>query len=628
MPVHNSSGPSGVSTPDPVDSFQLETGRSVIQVDERLPLCLSANRGRLGLELCEPVEMEPLVVENLVLTFDNLRFPLDLSGGVPAFRHRRGQLQRISLSLDLQRLRHWLEPRIKSVVGGLDRPLDLWFTKTGLGFGWVHESSAIAGELHWVPRGSDARLVVDGVRGVDGDQVVLAHVIRALDAALANGFSRRGRVWTHRQVGRTISRILMPAAGARAPAADAVNFGLLSSDVDGVRIELDTHISENPFDPSAVRALEFAELVTAADDALAKGQLEPARQAYVRALEQAPRHRELALIIAEIDYLAGGREHAALGLVNESMPAIAAGRIGAELLDSSGDKAGALEAFDAAIRLERYAPLRALLQLRRSNLESDAVDRARILDEAVAAAPTLSKVRWVRFEARAKRGDVEGALADAQFLESCSSGTRSKFDVCMRCGSAMADAGLCLQAARFFERALRYRPDDGQAAFGLARSFVSVGQPLRAIALLERAIASTEATGQPDPAAQLLIACLIAKETADLPQAVARVRQIPSGSDIAVEARSWEARWRQNLGDIVGASVAWARMRELIELGHKPIGTSEWLREAAEFERDARRDMLACERHLAVALRVSPHDETIQALYRQAAASLAARESR
>ena len=623
-PVPNSTGPSGASTPAPIDSTYSEPEKSVVRVDERLPLCLSASRGRLGLELCEPVEMGPLIVENLLIAFENLRFPLDLSGGVPAFRHRRGQLQRISLSLDIQRLKSWVEPRLKSVVGTLERPLDLWCTSTGIGFGWVRDSGAIAGELHWVPRGSDARLVVDSVRGIGGDQIVLADVLRALDAALSHGFSRHGRIWTHRRVGRTISRVLMPAAGARAPAADAVNFGSLLTDVDGVRIELDTHISENPLDPSAVRALELAELVASADDALAKGQLEPAREAYLRALEQAPRHRELVLIVAEIDCLTGGREQAALGLINETMPAIAAGRIGAELLNSSGDRTGAVEALDAAIRTERYAPLRSLLQLRKVDLESEALDRARILDEAVAAAPTLSKVRWVRFEIRAKRGDVDGALADAQFLESCASGTRKKFDVCMRCGSAMAEAGLSLQAARFFERALRYRPDDDKAAFGLARSFVSVGQPLRAIALLERAIASAEAEGQPDPAAQLLLACLIAKEAADLPQAVARARQIPSGSDIAVEARAWEARWRRNLGDIIGASVAWARMRELIELGHKPTGTSEWLLEAAEFERDTRHDILGCERHLAVALRVAPHNEKIQASYRQAAASLAA----
>ena len=426
MPVHNSPGPFDASTGE-IGPSRVEGTGSPSRVDERLPLCLSANRGHLGLELCEPVELGPLVIENLVLAFENLRFPLDLSGGVPAFRHRRGQLQRISISVDLVRLKQWLEPRIRSVVGALDRPLNLWFTNTGIGFGWVRESSAIAGQVHWVPRGSDARLVIDGVRGIDSDQIIVAKAIHTLDAALSDKFSRRGRIWTSHQVGRKISRLLLPAGGARAPSADSVNFGLMMSpDVDRVRIELDTSIEENPLAPSVVRALELAELVANADDALVRGDLSKAREEYVRALEQAPRHRELVLIIAEIDLLAGGREHAALGLVNETLPAISAGRIGAELLQLSGDRNGALEALDSTIRGEHYAPIRALLQMRKASLVSDVPSRVKSLDEAVAAAPTLTAVRWVRFEARAERGDVEGALADAQFIEISTGGSKSK----------------------------------------------------------------------------------------------------------------------------------------------------------------------------------------------------------
>jgi tetratricopeptide (TPR) repeat protein len=465
---------------------------------------------------------------------------------------------------------------------------------------------------------------MDRVRGIDPGQVVFATVIRAFDAALADLFFRQGRIWTCRQVGRRISMNLLSAAGARAPCTDAVSFGLLSSDVDRVRIELDTRLGDNAHAPSVVRALEFAGLVAAADDALVQGQLGQAREAYMQALEQAPRHRELVLAVAEMDVLAGGREHAALGLLSETLPAVAAGRIGAELLELTGDRQGALEALDTAIRNERYSPLRALLYLQKAKIESQTGSVSKSLDEAVAAAPTMATVRWVRFEARAKRGDVEGALADAQFLETCTGGSRAKFGVCLRCGQSLYDAGLCQQAAHFFERALRYRPDDCKAAVGLARSFVNVGQSLRAIALLERATASTGSIEPSDPHAQLLLACLIAKEIADLPQAVARVRQISAGSDVAVEARHWEARWRHQLGDIVGASVAWSRMRELVELGQRPSGATEWFLEAAIFERETRHDLPATERHLAAALLLAPHDNRLNALYRDAAASLAA----
>jgi Flp pilus assembly protein TadD len=402
-----------------------------------------------------------------------------------------------------------------------------------------------------------------------------------------------------------------------------VNFGMLLPDVDTVRMELDTRNRENSLSASALRALELADLVTLADDALVQGNLEQARQEYMRALELAPRHRDLVLIVAEIDFLAGGREHAALGLISETLPTIAAGRIAAELLQILGDKGGADEALDAAIRSERYAPLRALLQLRKATFDSDVRRQMEVLDAAVAAAPTLSVVRWVRFESRAKRGDSDGALADAQYLETCATGSRSKFDVCMRCGLALFEAGLGPQASRFFERALRYRPDDPKAAVGLARSFLNVGQANRAISLLERAIVASDSVGQVDPHAQLLLACLLVKQTADLPQAIARVRQISAGSDVAVEARLWEARWRLALGDIVGTSVAWARMRELIELGHQTSDAAKWLVEAAMFEREIRHDLVCAERHLAIALRVAPHDSGLDSLYREVATSLA-----
>jgi hypothetical protein len=65
-------------------------------------------------------------------------------------------------------------------------------------------------------------------------------------------------------------------------------------------------------------------------------------------------------------------------------------------------------------------------------------------------------------------------------------------------------------------------------------------------------------------------------------------------------------------------------MRELVELGQRPIGVEEWLVEAALFERDVRTDLLAAERHLALALRVAPHEPKINSLYREVAASVAA----
>ena len=62
-----------------------------------MPLRLTVAGGALGLELYEPVALEPLVVEDLAWSLPKLRFPVDLSGGVDTFRHRRGELTRLEL---------------------------------------------------------------------------------------------------------------------------------------------------------------------------------------------------------------------------------------------------------------------------------------------------------------------------------------------------------------------------------------------------------------------------------------------------------------------------------------------------------------------------------------------------
>jgi len=600
-------------------------GGRALTVDERVPLSLTADRGRLGLDLTAPIEVGPLTVESLVLVFGNLRFPVDLSGGVPAFRHRRGELERVTISADLEQLKRWLMPKFRSVLGQLERATDIWLTDDGIGFGWTHASCAITGDLYWAPFGDNARFVLANVRGLNPNEPVLAEALRLIDVVLADQFERRGRVWVSHRVGSRIARLVLPAAGARAPSATGVTFGALLNDVDRVRTHLDVQLGELSLSPVAVRALELAELALPADEALIRGNVQLARQEYLRALESAPRHRDLILSVAELDLLTGGLEYTALGLLNDAVPAVAAGPVGAELLRITGDPGAAVQAIDAAVRIELYAPLRALLLVRKAKLEGDTASRDIALDAAVAAAPTLSSVRWARLEARAAKGDAIGALEDAALLESAALGMDGKFQTCIRCGSALQHSGLARQASKCFERALRYCPEDAAAAVGLAKAFIELRQPMRAVSLLERAIRKGDETaGTSTSEALVILARVLAKEVNDIPEAIARVRQVPAGTTIATEARLLEARWRFVLGDVVGASMAWARMRESIEMGSVSEAAPKWLREAAQFERDIRRDFGCAEQHLAVALRLSPRDVSLNALYREVAAALAA----
>jgi tetratricopeptide (TPR) repeat protein len=252
-----------------------------------------------------------------------------------------------------------------------------------------------------------------------------------------------------------------------------------------------------------------------------------------------------------------------------------------------------------------------------------------LLDRAVATAPTLSRAHQARLEARLQRGDVNGALSDAEHLEAMATGATARHDVCFKAARGLLEAGYIKEAGRAFERALRYMPDDAQATAGLVRALLAANLPSRAITLFERAILLSERRGVPDGEALLELGRLLAEKLGDLPQAIARLRQVPFDAPQSEPARHLEASYRSRIGDRVGASQAYARLREVIELSSaKGADTVGRLRDAARFELAERDEPTLAERHLALALRLAPHDAELAAHYREVAALLDVRQRR
>jgi len=598
------------------------------QKDEPTPLRLSVTRGALGIELYRPLLLGPLSVEQLLLSLPGLRFPLDLSGGVPVFRHRRGRLERLVLESSAGKLVDWLGPRLRDVLDGLVRPVGLWAEPEAIGVGLAGESAALAFELLWAPDVDTARFVVAGARGVGLDGPALGYALRAMDSAMGRFSQRRGRLIEVHDVGQQVGRAVLPLVGARAPSARGLQFGQLQAEDGRLAVELDGALLPPVLGERAARGFELAQHCRDGDDALAGGDLELARTRYLAALEQAPRHPELIGLVADIDLAVGGREEAALGMLVEAMQAVSAGWTGAQLLCAVGDFTGAREAVAEAARQERYAPLAALLWERLAQLQPDSALKREALDRAVACAPGLHHARWARLSTLVDTGHVEAALADAQHLEAAASGARERHAACRRAAAALLQAGFVVEAGRLFERALRYVPDDAAATAGLARSLTEAGHGERAFSLLERAIQLSERGGRADADALLDLARLLAERYGDLPQAIARARQVSARAPRAAEARYLEGYWRAKLGDRVGATLAFGRMRELVE--HKtppPSDASRWLLEAADFERSTRDDLTAAERHLTVALRVAPRDPAVQRAFREVGAHLAGARS-
>nr|PZN24827.1 MAG: hypothetical protein DIU78_11445 [Pseudomonadota bacterium] len=585
---------------------------------------LSATRGALGFELYEPVDIGPLTIAALELSLPGLKFPIDLSGGVPKFRHRRGDLEHARVRLDLDRGERWLVPIAAELFPEGSRRVTLFPVPGGLGVGVLGTGRAVAFDLLWVPAQADARFVVANARGVGFDVPALGAALRMLDTAAGKLGLRRGRVITVPDVGHKLGRALLPAVGVRAPSARRVRLGALEVRGRAVEVVLDAAIAPPELGAAAARALDLASLVVEADDALAAGDVDRARAGYVSALESAPRHPELVQLVAEIDARVGARAEAALGLLVESVPATQAGLVGAELLARRGDLHGAREAVEHAARREPFAPLSALLWVRLAELERDPPARAHALDRAVAQAPGLAEARWARFAARLARGDVDGALSDAEHLEAIARGARARHDVCRMAASRLLEAGYERAAGRLYERALRYLPDDAVATAGLARALVLAGRSERALPLFERAVELGERKGAVSDEALIDLARLLAEHVGDLPQAIARLRAVPPASSRRVEALWLEGRYRARLGDRVGATLAFARMREAIELSSEPASEwVPWLVEAADNALGVDEDAAAAERHLATALRLAPNDAALGARYREVAERVA-----
>jgi tetratricopeptide (TPR) repeat protein len=608
-----------------------------------VPLRLAIARGALGIELYEPVSLGPLEVNRLEFILPNLKFPVDLSGGIPAFRHRRGDLERVELRASLVALAAWLEHRFKNLLGPGTRRPSVWAVPDGLGIGLTTARSALAFELLWAPEDADARFVIAQVRGAAADAAAgevggsgtglgapaLAFALRAVDAAFKGVGERSGRTLRIERAALRLGQALLPQFGARAPSADRVRFGLLDAEGDTLRVDLDATAPHPARSAEVVRAVELAELAREGDEALAANDLERARFAYLSALERAPRHPELVRLVAEIDLASGGRDEAALGLIVESQAATHAGIVGAELLARSGDLAGAREAVLEASRFESFAPVAALALVRLAAQEPQPRERFEALDQAVARAPALEAARWARFHARLDYRDIEGAIADAQHLEAAIRGSRARYDVCNRVAHAVREAGFPRHASGLFERALRYLPDDVDATTGLALSLLSLGRAERAVGLLERAVTLAERRGETAVEALVELAKLLARELTDVPGAIARVQQVPAGSARAVEARALEARWRAWLGDHAGASIAWGRMRETIELSRPACPEhATYLLEAATFEREVSSAPFDAERHLALALRLRPRDAELLRAFRDVHAIISAERRR
>jgi tetratricopeptide (TPR) repeat protein len=420
----------------------------------------------------------------------------------------------------------------------------------------------------------------------------------------------------------------MPEAGGRAPSSEDTPVTAIAAAGDAWIVQATRGGTAVAASADATRALEAAALAREGDDARLAGQHERARELDLLALERAPRHPEIARRIAEIDHHAGSRAEAAILTLREAErdPDLRLGLLAGELLVEAGDTKGAVAALARAGEEEDAPSLASAAYARAAELTPDPLDALLWLDLAVARAPDAEHARWARVTRRLALGRLEDALGDVEHLEALAHGARAKHAVWRRAGDAWNRAGLGREATRLYERALRYVPEDATALAGLGAALVAEGRAARGAALLARAIDRAEASRAPTGEMLVRLGRALAEDLGDRPAAIARARAVPNDAPEALVARGLEGRWRAALGDLSGAALAFARMRDLCDaLDPAPLGARDeraasaeaaaLLVEAASLE-ERTGDLAAAQRHLASALRLRPRDHDIERAYR------------
>ena len=593
-------------------------------------LSLSIGREGLGLELVKSVPFGPFRLTELSVDLPSLTFPLDVSGGVARFRHRRGVLRRMVLETDSEAIARWGAPRCAGILSSPSPELSASFHPGRVTLTLVAGTSdrdasfppplpaALAFDLMIEPRNDGLVVYVANARGVGLTQpasLLALRVARALFGA-ANAEQSGARFRLDR-IAAHIARHVLPDAGARVPDASALRFKPPFADNVALILEGSSARLGVEEDVVDTRIKEAIELTTKADDALLADDHALARTRLLEALERAPKHPVVSLRIAEIDAAHGKRNVSALGLLRDLRVPVNAGSLEGDLLLAQGDRAGAMAAYAKEAEREESGPLAALIHAKAAALHPDPLDALVWLDFAVSRAPGRAPLRWVRVQKRLLAGKVEAALSDVEHLEAIAHGPREKFRVWLNAGRAWEEAGAIDEAGEMYENALRYSPDDPSALFGLGTSLVHRKRSARGIGLMVQAIELAESKRLPAATLSpmvLAVARALAEDIGDLPAAIARVRSIPRDTPESTLARGLEGRWRHTIGDLPGASLAFARMRDGVDQ-HDTVNVSDdivsLLVEAGTFERDVKHDTASARRHFSTALSRRPGNDTV-----------------
>src|SRR5579883_1334965 len=140
-------------------------------------LRLAIGRAGVGIELASPTRVGCLTITELTAALPGARFPLDVSGGVARFRHRRSALATLQIEVGARAVERWAAPRLRGLVGA--RTPEVWVASRPAGAvvcvaaapdpedGPFADAPVVAFDVDAIAERGDLVLVVKRARGTD-----------------------------------------------------------------------------------------------------------------------------------------------------------------------------------------------------------------------------------------------------------------------------------------------------------------------------------------------------------------------------------------------------------------------------------------------------------------------------
>lgn len=586
---------------------------------------LAITRGGFALELTEPLPVGPLTIRELSSSLPQVRFPADVTGGLSRYRHKRGELESLTLEISTSALATFARERWVGLLGTSAPSVRVTATRNVLHVCASHDDAldapVLAFDIVLSASNDGLTALVEGARGLNLPAAAPALALQALRAVCGPQAQHEGAAANISAVPLRLARRIFPDAGVRVPSAEGLCCVAIGVDADGIFGRFVRNAGPAPVTDREVLARESARLLRRADDALAAGEFELARGALLDALGAAPEHIETLRRLAELDAHTGGRDEAALGALAR-VPVAQRGKalvqaLRGELLARRGEPETAQAALIDAAQHDAAGPLAARLFCRAASLAGTPSQRLGMLDLAVSRDPLSAPVRRMRMSALLSRGLADDAVAEGQELVAAARGPRARQRAWIDNARAFEDAGATGLAADAFEQALLYAPDSVDALAGLGRALVRTRRFARGAALLSAAID----LGEGDTSElSVLLATVLADSLGDRPLALRRLAELPPGARALGSAFPLEARLRRELGDVAGVGVAYERMRLL---GPEFDVAAESYLDAAAFEQ-ARGHLLEARAHALAGLERHAPDPRLEDAVRTLADALAA----